>query len=322
MPKAIDCAVTADDFNAQGVLKALDKLHQVHVPRRAKRAPLWVHKGTDRDPGPWREVFEPDWNWQRADRRAHHRVLMDVNGAFLSPLSGTEVAHGALTHTGPLAAPLSGQLLPGYYRIAASRWGREADIVSPLGTRKVPPQVWVAHPTLGLLLDLVEEEVWPEVEILDSWTCAERVRMSDWAAWLKGVRLDAFEQDEEEAAAAGVELRPGTGPRATAVKDGYSMAVTMMRDQPEKGKASKSQIFRPDWHYAIRTQHRANMWRKAWRLHKIGVPILYLGKIDGIEIPERDLFALADMPTCPVKLDDTGRTLGAFKIREWIEADA
>jgi hypothetical protein len=311
--KSEELGLTEADFGTSGMLLALDKLTKVHVPKSFGRTPYWFPKA----PPIWKKAHEPEWNWTGPARELYDdatATLLDCNGAFLAPLSGTEMARDALGHTGPLASMTSRQVLPGYYRIGSAPW-TDKRIVSPLGQGKIGPQVWVAAPTLVLLLELQEAGRWPEIEIFDSWTCSFKMRMSKWAEWLRGVRLLAMDTDAQwiaQGADPDVVRREGA---VIAVKDGYGAAFQMMMQESHPGEPRKSGVFRPDWYQAVRSQHRANMWRKAWKAVQAGIPILSMGTVDEIEIPSDIVIQLIDMPDAPLKIDVTGRQLGSFKVK-------
>ncbi len=308
--------VTAEDFLPDGTLRALNRLQHGFMPGSFGRTPYW----TPKPPPCWRQVHEPNWAWRHPDHGQIDMVPLDCNGAFLAPLSGTEFARDALVQTGAISTPAVNQVLPGYYLINSAPWS-DPRIVSPLGQAPMPAQVWVAAPTLQLLLELVASGSWLDITVFDSWTCDAKCRMSAWADWLKRVRILAMDTDERDQ-----RDYPGIKPGQAAqmVKDGYSMAVQLIGHIPEKGKPVKSGVQRPDWHHAIRCQHKANVWRKCWNAVQAGLPILYMGDTDAIDIPAWGLPWLQEhapgMRHKPPQIDLTGRRLGHFKIRK--EKDA
>lgn len=309
-----DLILTVDDFHPDGYLRALRKLEHEHAPKLRKAAPYWRPK----PPACWRTIHEPEWNWTSQARGMEDfqdLTVLDCNGAFLAPLSGTYVAHGVLERTGPVGELTARQVLPGYYRINAAPWGASEAIVSPLGQGSLPPQVWVAAPTLTLLLELQEEGVWPGVRVYDSWTCDAKVRPTKWAAWLRDVRLLAMDTDAQTR----LEFPDAVPTAARAVKDGYAMAFQLMIQEAKPDEPRKSGVFRPDWYHTVRAQHKANMWRKAWKCLQAGIIVTYMGKTDEIELPTAVIGHLIDMPEPPIRIDLTGRALGAFKIKD--EAD-
>lgn len=287
--------------------RALDFLFDSYPPLLRGRSPFW-HPDP---PAIYRQCRVPAWNWDRPGMDAvTERTVLDANGAFLAPLSGTELAHSSLVHTGADVSPY--KPLPGYYRITAHPFS-DPRLFSPLGLAPIPPTprhrvplVWVAAPTVDLLHKISEAGQWPGVEIHDSWTGknGDRCRLKDWAALIRDQRADALHASDAE--------------RYEAVKQGYSVAVQMMLG-PTEGNASKSKILRPDWYHAIRAQHAANMWRKAWSLvSEEGIPVLGMGNVDEIEIATADLPAFleyADRPKAKVRFDPTGLQLGAFKVK-------
>lgn len=318
-------ALTAADFAPGGELRALHHLQKNHIPSVYGATPYWRPKA----PGIWRQVEEPEWNWSHPGREesaeVSGNVLLDCNGAFLAPLSGTELAHGALLRTGPIPTPGPRQVLPGYYLIGNLGWA-DPRIFSPLGQATMPAQIWVAAPTLQLLLELAEGGHVRDITIYDSWTCDQKCRLTGWAAWLREVRLLAMDTDEERRRLYPVGWKPEC---ADAVKRGYSIAIQLMAHEPkkgengEKGEERKSGVFRPDWTHAIRAQHKANIWRKAWNCLQKDIPVLYMGNTDEVELPAWAVVHLIDMDRkiAPIKIDLTGRQLGSFKIKSKEEVE-
>jgi hypothetical protein len=220
--------------------RALDAMIRDYPPMLRCRTPYWRPEA----PTVARECRIPAWNWERSGMEdVTDRVILDANGAFMAPLSGTELAHRELVRTGTEAGTYKPS--PGYYRIEAHTW-EDRRLCSPLGTAPIPPTarrrtplVWVAAPTIDLLHKLSLTGHWPEITVHDSWTGRDddRCRLKDWAAYISQERADA--------------LHRGDRIRYQAIKDGYSIAIQMMLG-PAEGKAAKAEIRRPDWYHAIR----------------------------------------------------------------------
>jgi hypothetical protein len=300
------------DDTATAPFRALDALLKTYPPLRYRRAPFW-HSPAPRAVS---NVLIPAWNWSRNLGPAAEqleRFVLDCNGAFMSPLSGTELAHGPLVHTGAWG---ESKVRPGYYQIDAQPWS-DPRIVSPLGGRELKKGalVWVAHPTVQLLADLTDAGYWPGVTVFDSYTPRldsrdkpEICRLSDWADYVKGERAAA--------------LTSGDSARYQAVKDGYSVAIQMMlgKNEDEQDQA-KAKIKRPDWYHALRATHSANMWRKAWRTILAGYPIVGMGHVDEITLAADDYDALRHRDDSPLKFDPSGLQLGAFKLKAIIKPE-
>lgn len=281
--------------------RALDMLTE-RAPKIRGREPFW----RPAQPTCTKSVFLPAWSWQRADYAEfgqEQRITLDVNGAYLAAASSAVFAHGALIHD---AGP--GVQAPGYYQITVHPWTR-TDIVSPLGTAHIPgDRVWVAHPTALLLqqLSLGEEPSWPSLDVHDAWTATETMRLRRWTEAVQIDRLLAI-QDR----AAGVE---GAAQRYKDIKDGYSIAVQMFRG-PAEGEKTRSKILRPDWYATVHAQHAASTWRKAWNALLAGCGPIRMGSTDAITWPV-DAFAELQFRSKPIiRIDSTGETLGAFKVR-------
>lgn len=291
-------------------IRALDALIHTHTPLLRKRQPYWAPK----PPTCHGDIRIPAWTWERDGLGdIPDRVTLDANGAFLAPLSGTEFAHGALERTGEDPGDPF-KPAPGYYRIPAYRWA-DPRIVSPLGLQPLPPPkrpgqiplVWVAAPTLKLLAELTEQGSWPGVEVVDSWTCPDRVRFATWAAWVRDERAAALLADDRE--------------RYDAVKLAYAQAIQMLLGTEDASEA-KSKVRRPDWYHTVRAQHSANQWRKAWACTMAGVPVLAMGNVDELTFAASDfvhLLNLAAQEKPPIRIDQSGLKLGAFKIKDVTE---
>lgn len=266
-----------------------------------------------------RNVFIPSWNWTSDHRElpeGDEPITLDINGAFLAALGSVQVAHSQLHHTGEIDAwglnPRG--VLPGYYLIDTFQWAFDATIVSPLGNSarlKNDGQIWVAHPTLVLLLELLAEGVIGHVIISDSFTAERRCDFREWNKRLKVARnglLDNIAKADTEDAIAAAKLR------YRAFKEGYGAAFSMMLT------GERCQTRRPDWAHAVYAQHAATSWRKAWRFSTVG-PLLAMGEVDTITVLRADLQKAVLSPKPPVKLDPSGRLLGHLKEKEQDQED-
>jgi len=289
--------------------RALDMLHRGYAPRLGGRAPFW------RPPSPdvAAQVWTPSWSWRRpvtSDDGAWLTVL-DANGAYLSAAASVMVGHGALRHTGPIVFDPK---RPGYWLIEAHPWPAWDQIMSPLGgtpRRRKAATVWVTTETVQLLAQLVETGIWPDVDIIDSWTADHGVRLRAWAA--------AVRRDREDARDLGCAVRDPDGEccaphaRESAIKEGYATAVVMF------GLPERSAIHRPDWMHAIRAQSAASVWRYGWRCVQGGFALVGSGHVDELVLTRSAVVRLWQMaragrPT-PLRLDTTGRQLGCFKVK-------
>lgn len=260
------------------------------------------------------KVFIPSWNWS-ADHRelpeGEVPVTLDCNGAFLAAAGSVQVAHSELKHTGELDAwnMQPRYVWPGYYLIDNFRWAFDASIVSPLGnTAKLPDhaRVWVAAPTLVLLLELLAEGTIGDVIISDSWTSERRCDFREWVKRLKVARnglLDNIAKADTD------ETIRAAKARYKAFKEGYGAAFSMMLT------GEKCKFRRPDWTHQVYAQHAATSWRKAWRF-SAGAPLLAMGNVDTMTVLEADLRKAVLSAKPPIKLDPSGRLLGHYKKAE------
>lgn len=302
--------MTATDDDAQPTYKAMDMLTGEHTPTLKGRPPFWRPKA----PTVMGEVRLPTWDWERPrfdDRPPvpdDELVSLDINAAFLSACSSGVFAHGALEHTGDASL-----LRPGLYLIDAHPW-QEAEIVSPLGMQPLDDdRIWVAHPTALLLDKLSRDGFWPGLQIHDAWTSATSCRLRKWT--------DAVKQDRADVIRARAQTTPGSAARIEvdarykAVKDGYSIAVQLMKG-PAKGAKAKSEVRRPDWYATVHAQHAASMWRKAWSTVLAGHGPVAMGSVDELTYTADDLRELQFRAEPVLKIDPMGITLGTLSVKE------
>lgn len=263
-------------------------------------------------------VLIPSWNWTgiRSDEFApEDTVTLDVNGSYMAALGGVDIGFTDLKHMGGLDSMTQHprDVMPGYYRIIVPNWALGGTIVNPLGgdaDRFVGKPVWIAHPTLILLLELMEQNVLGYFEIVDSWVSHQRANFRDWNRLLKQTRsglMDAVDTVHPEGAPSACKCSEPCL-RYRAFKEGYGAAFSMMRT----GQSCK--VRRPDWADAVYAQHTASRWRNAWRFSAIG-PVLFMGSTDELTVCRDDLTTALGKPSPPLKMDASGRTLGHYKIK-------
>lgn len=292
---------------------ALKIMEQQCPPLRYGHEPYWRAPATPVT----HEAYIPAWNWESIHEpiSGQHPLTLDVNGAFLGAMGSAVLAHGNLKRTGGPwdSLPTPGSVSPGYYKVTVPYWAFSGTIVSPMGDSarlQTEAVMWVSHPTLVLLLELLEEGAIGGVEILDSYTCATAANFRHWTGKLKEIRvkcLDAVDQAHPQGRPDGCECTPCA--RYDAFKTGYSAALSMMLS------GEKCKTYRPDWAHAVYAQHAASSWRKAWRYIANGSVLLSMGAVDEITIIREELPKALALPKPPFRVDHTGRALGAFKAK-------
>jgi hypothetical protein len=305
---------TETEAGQQPMYRALRLLERVAPPTLYNRDPYWRAPLTP--PSKPGAVLVPSRNLRgirSTDTPATEKsITVDINGAFLAAVGSVDVAHSQLFQTGRLDAldihPR--HVWPGYYRITVPHWAFDATLVSPLGDSarlETEKQVWVAHPTLVLLLELLAEGSIGDLDIHEAWVTEKRCNFRAWNAQLKVVRTRIL--DMRDAATTDAEVIHAAA-QYKSFKEGYGAAFSMMLTG-EKCKAR-----RPDWAHAVYAQHAASAWRKAWRFTAIG-PMLHMGFVDQFTVLESDLQTAITTPkTPPFRWDATGRTLGHVKRKE------
>lgn len=243
-----------------------------------------------------RGVRIPSWRWVYPDADLSdltQYAILDANAAYVSAASTVNIALNALTRTGPLDR-FAGA--PGYYRVRVrpDTWA-DRRIVSPLGggSQRWDGEVWLPMPTVDQLAELHREEVWPALEIVDSWTSPVHTRLTNWTNFVRDERIRM------------IESRDSVG--LAAIKRSYVFALQMMQGH------KKCKIRRPDWYHAIHAAHRANMWRKAWRAVEAGAGPVRMSSVDEMVFGRDDLM-IACSVRGSVRLDQMGRGLGTFKV--------
>lgn len=264
-------------------------------------------------------VYVPTVTWKMSEEDLPEGTLLtliDCNAAFMAAASSMSFAHCALKHTGSLDL-LSGQIPPGLYLVDVHPWTFGAP-GSPLGESApelVGRKVWVAHTTYAVLRDLTYGGVpwtdgghWPDATVYDSWT-SDPCRFTKWTNAIRDTRTRF--------------LRAGDEVAKEALKHGYSEAVQMWNKPPDpKGTPREQQnkhnaAYRPDWYYGVRAQHQANMFRRAYQCVMANrAPVQVGGSgayMDGMVFRDDDLRALLATPKGPIRLDETGESLGTWK---------
>jgi hypothetical protein len=264
-------------------------------------------------------IHIPSWSWtgiRLTEYSPDETVTLDVNGSYMAALGGVDIAFTELKRMGPMDVMQvrPREVLPGYYRITTPGWALGGTIVSPLGDKVdhfIGKPMWIAHPTLILLLELMEQQVLGYFEIMDSWVSAQATNFRDWNRLLKQTRealMDDVDRVHPEGAPSACKCsEPCLKYRA--FKEGYGAAFSLMRT------GERCKVRRPDWADAVYAQHAAARWRNAWRFTEIG-PLLFMGSTDELTVTREDLAAALARPKLPpLKLDESGRLLGHYKTK-------
>jgi hypothetical protein len=285
---------------------ALKVMERQTPPLKYGRPPYWRAPITP----PSGDVYIPTWNWTSAHdfEQGQEVTVLDVNAAYLSALGGVKIAHSHLTNRGPVAhLPSPREVVPGYYRISVPYWAFFGTIVHPLGDSarvETESTVWIAAPTLTLLLELEQEGHIGYFQILDSWTADVVTEFRSWSERLRSIRTECMDRID---LAQTQEYRQAQVDRYDAFKQGYSAALSMMLT------GEKCLTRRPDWSHTIYAQHAASTWRKAWRYTFTGAHLVSMGAVDEIAVLSADLSDAICRPKPPFRYDATGRTIGALK---------
>ncbi len=303
-------------LNGVRVYPALSVMERTVPPLRYGRQPLWRHPSViDELP------LVPSWNWWavRDFAPGTHSTILDTNGAYIGAIGQAIIGHCQLTRSGPIAGyPDHRSILPGYYKITIPNWAFSGTIVSPLGNNAhlqeaeaLGKPVWICAPTLVLLVQLAEDGYIGAFDILDSYTAEFVTNWRNWSKELGKVRIDRL--DERDASHPDGQF-PDKCPclpcrRYEAFKEGYGSALSMMLT----GNGCKTD--RSDWAYTVYATHAANQWRKAWRYTDKDTHLISMGHVDEIQIVTSQLPTALARTSPPFRLDPTGRSIGAMKIK-------
>jgi hypothetical protein len=299
---------------------ALNLMERQLPPLRHGRQPYWRAPVVK----PSAEVYVPAWNWYTVHdvTEGTPLVTLDANGAYLGALGNVTIAHSQLERMGPWDnLPTPKNTPPGYYKITIPYWSFSGSCVHPLGDSAVLQEldvVWVAAPTLILLLELLDTGHLGPFSILDSYTSAVPTSFTAWADRLKSLRREIM--DKRDQAHRG-QTRPDkcqcpACAEYDGFKTGYSLALSMMLTGERCG------THRPDWAHTVYAEHAATQWRKAWRYTYTGYNLISMGAVDEITVRAEDLHAVLSRPRPPFRFDASGRSIGAFKPkRNWTWTD-
>lgn len=256
-------------------------------------------------------VYTPTWNWQSPHdfEEGSEVTVLDVAAAYLAAIGSVKVAHSHLIQRGPLAhLPAARDVVPGYYKISVPYWAFDGTIVHPLGNSsrvQTESALWIAAPTLQLLCELEEAGHIGGFAVLDSYTSDVVTDFRAWAERLRSLRTEYLERIEN---AQLEDTRAEYKARYDALKQGYSVAVSMML----KGEHCLTR--RPDWAHHIYAQHAASTWRKAWR-YSFMHSLVSMGAVDEISVLSEDLPDVLHAAKPPFRLDPLGRMVGAFRAK-------
>lgn len=278
-------------------------------PLRYGREPFWGAPVTPASA----QVYIPTWQWASPYELPENEAVtvLDVSASSLHAMGSVDIAHSNLVHTGPMDRPNSKAVTPGYYQVTVPYWAFSGTIVHPLGNApkiQYDQLVWIAAPTLTLLLELEEKAHLGSFKIHDSYTARFATSFESWAQRLGSIRreyMDCLEMAHTEAA------RASAQEQLHAFQEGYSAALSTMLS------GERCKTHRPDWTHAIHAQSAASTWRNAWDWTACGRPVVSMHGED-IVVLSADLPTVLARPKPPFQFDESGRTPGALKARQAI----
>lgn len=214
---------------------------------------------------------------------------LDTNAAFLSAMT-THLPIGKLDHQ---VGPEFDRKRSGVYLITPPAWDHQ-DLPNPMGRREDPGKVWIARPTLVLLLELHGKGLCDAPVIHESWTSGSSESI-----------LRAFKEEMRDARSMAIEK--GDDLTLTYVKNMYSRWVSTST----KASRHNHLLQRTDWGHIIRAQAHANLVRKAVKAKDAGLTVYRVFGTD-------ELHVVGDW----TKVFPQGRGLNQMKIKTETEAGA
>lgn len=210
---------------------------------RVKASRTWRADWTSGS-GPFDRAAEAAYrptHWNRFGEDGTYRHGYDVTRMYSTAAGTTEVSPGGLRR-GPRTFDKS---LSGWWRVELSPWPW-ADLPDPAGysTRREHDGTarWLTTPTVKLLDDLTDSGHYGGFSVLDSYVGKGRPIFREW------------NRDLEQL------YRDGTPEMRAAVKAAGRETIGLLNSPTYSTR-------RPDWHYAVIAQARANLFRKirkAW----------------------------------------------------------
>lgn len=201
----------------------------VYLPHAAAQGDRWIY-------GHIEQAYTPR-QWSRPSMDAVHGF--DLNKAYLSAYSVIELPTAPLErHRHPDRAQTFDPKEGGIWRVELSPWNYGHLLPDPAG---YAPELddgtrWLTTPTLTLLQQLTDRGDYGGFTIREAWTAPTRRITRKWAELINDMVGAARE------------------PLNYAAKQLYKQTWGMW--------ANPGRVHRPDWHYSIIAQSRANLWRK------------------------------------------------------------
>lgn len=298
--------------DAATTFPALGLMERACPPLRFGRPPTWQLPALPID-----SPLIPSWDWYavRDFYPGTEVVTLTANGGLLAAIGHVTVGHSQLNRVGRMEYPPAPRdVAPGYYRITIPHWAFGGTIVSPLGDSarlQTDEQVWIAAPTLTLLLELAEDGCLGRFTITDSWTAPVQISFRTWYERLRAQHTQLLDQIEAQhpdgipAASVHCACLPCT--RLHAFDHGITTALAAV------AAGTKSGTHRPDWADAVYATHAAAMWRRAWRYTGTNRHLVALPHIDEVQIIAADLDPAMDHVSPPFLYDESARHIGSLR---------
>lgn len=277
MPDLIADAVAEELEKAGGDLDAAaERLQKRAVPdawtllehtRAGARYDLVCHPPMPdilKSPGPRKpdQIWEARPRWTRPTPPTEPVTVLDVNGAYLAAFK-THLPLGQLHHS---VGDHFDRKRAGVHLITPPEWEWGHILPNPMGDRDTPGPVWVAEPTLRLILRVMEHGLCKAPVIHESYTSGSTEGLLDkMRVTLRDARRTAIAEDD----ALTLEY----------VKAMYSKFVSTL------GESNfNRQIYRQDWMHCIRAQAFANLYLRAMKAYTHGCGVISVSGTDELHV--------------------------------------
>jgi len=215
-------------------------------------------------PGPKRPdaIWEARPKWTRPAPPTEAVTALDVNGAYLAAMK-THLPLGQLEHS--TGAPFD-RKRAGMHLITPPAWKEGHILPNPLGDREEAGPLWIAEPTLRLLLRVADHGLCEPPTIHESWTSGSSESV------LEKLRVTLATARKEA-------LETGDDVTETYVKSMYAKFVSTL------GESNHNRaIYRPDWMHCIRTQAYSNLYWRAVKAFTNGCQVIRVTGTDELHI--------------------------------------
>lgn len=240
-------------FGKEPGLSAMSIVRDECALRKEPRwQPVW-----DESCIPARQATEVADNWHAnrlPDPARPYAHMYDMTTQHNSAAESVTVALDALQHRSTVkAADLGMSNLPGYYLVTIPEaWNLAGYLPHPAGRYRPGDTVWVAHPTLDLMVRCAETyKVLAMPEVHQAWVAPGGRVFREFSGRLSAALKEAT-----------LSYGPLDSCMVPALKQVYQSLTGLMETTDSRGRPRR--IHRPDWAHAIKARARVLLWLKMY----------------------------------------------------------